>query len=323
MNCRAQTIIAQYCLDGNANDASGNGYDGNAVNVTPATDRFGNVNGAMRFDSTSYIALPPVFPINGSYRSVCVWIKPDLDGTFNAAPGCVISSGTWPISAPYFTAFNIYSNYTGQNNISFRSGSTHPFPEIIANPGINDTHWHFICITMGSDTTSTCRDGSGNPLPTYGLNFYIDGIFKGVSVGCGYNTIGQSNFIGQSNDPNSRDHFLGLIDDVSIWNGALSDTSVLSLYNSTTSCKSLNVEESNNNLINLYPNPLTFSSILQLNAQVKDAEVFIYDMLGKEMMKKKLTGNKMEIEKGSLENGVYFVRISDNEREYVQKMVVE
>ena len=81
------------------------------------------------------------------------------------------------------------------------------------------------------------------------------------------------------------------------------------------------------------PNPVTSSSILQLNTQVKDAEVIIYDMVGKEMMRKKfapsnpsfggLTGDRMEIEKGRLERGVYFVRVRSEERQWVEKMVVE
>src|SRR5204863_121927 len=57
----------------------------------------------------------------------------------------------------------------------------------------------------------------------------------------------------------------------------------------------------------IFPNPLTSSSILQLNTTVKNAEVIIYDMLGKEMLRKKLTGNSMGIERGNLTSGVYFV----------------
>src|SRR5262249_55405397 len=62
----------------------------------------------------------------------------------------------------------------------------------------------------------------------------------------------------------------------------------------------------------LSPNPLTSTSILQLNIQLKEAEVIIYNMLGEEKMKKKLSGNKMEIEKGSLNRGVYFVAVISN-----------
>ena len=45
--------------------------------------------------------------------------------------------------------------------------------------------------------------------------------------------------------------------------------------------------------------------------------------VGEEIMRKELTGNRMEIEKGRLESGVYFVRVKDNERQYIQKIVVE
>ena len=77
------------------------------------------------------------------------------------------------------------------------------------------------------------------------------------------------------------------------------------------------------NLFIIYPNPLTSSFILQFNTQVSNAEVVIYNMLGKEMLRKKLTVSSMQIEKGSLEGGVYFVKVENDGREYVQKIVVE
>jgi len=88
------------------------------------------------------------------------------------------------------------------------------------------------------------------------------------------------------------------------------------------------------NVFNIYPNPLTFSSILQFNTQLKDAEVVIYDMVGKEIWTKSLRGgttkqspNVIEIgallETRKLESGVYFVMVKSEERQWVQKMVVE
>jgi hypothetical protein len=46
-------------------------------------------------------------------------------------------------------------------------------------------------------------------------------------------------------------------------------------------------------------------------------------MLGKEMMSKKMNGERMEIEKGSLGSGVYFVKVSTEERQWVEKIIVE
>jgi len=75
--------------------------------------------------------------------------------------------------------------------------------------------------------------------------------------------------------------------------------------------------------ITISPNPLTSFSTLQLNTQLTSAEVVIYNMLGKEMLRKTLTGNSMEIEKGTLGSGVYFVRVRNEERQWVEKMIVE
>jgi len=89
----------------------------------------------------------------------------------------------------------------------------------------------------------------------------------------------------------------------------------------------INEQESIENHLHIYPNPLTSSSILQLNTQLipieSGAEVVIYDVLGKEMLRKKLMGDRMEIEKGSLERGIYFVRVSSKDGQWVEKLVVE
>ena len=77
------------------------------------------------------------------------------------------------------------------------------------------------------------------------------------------------------------------------------------------------------NQLSIYPNPVTSTSTLQLNTQLKAAEVVIYDILGKEMMRKKMSGDRMEIERGSLESGVYFVRVRSEDRQWMEKMVVE
>jgi len=91
---------------------------------------------------------------------------------------------------------------------------------------------------------------------------------------------------------------------------------------------SANISEAqSDNSISVYPNPLTSSSILQLNTQLipneSGAEVIIYDIVGKEMMRKKLAGDRMEIEKGNLASGVYFVKVRSEEGQWVEKMVVE
>jgi hypothetical protein len=43
-------LIADYPFNGNALDASGNGYNGTVNGATLTTDRFGNPNAAYEFD---------------------------------------------------------------------------------------------------------------------------------------------------------------------------------------------------------------------------------------------------------------------------------
>lgn len=72
-------LIAFYPLNGSANDATGNGNNGQIVgNVTPATDRFGVPGNAYHFDGTnSSIAVTnDVFNIGSNY-TISAWFSSD------------------------------------------------------------------------------------------------------------------------------------------------------------------------------------------------------------------------------------------------------
>ena len=56
---------------------------------------------------------------------------------------------------------------------------------------------------------------------------------------------------------------------------------------------------------------------------MKDAEVIIYDMLGNEQLRKKLTGLKTEIQRGDLAAGVYFARVNTGEKQLTQKILIQ
>jgi hypothetical protein len=159
-------------------------------------------------------------------------------------------------------------------------------------------------------------------------------------IGVGYNSSGYSNDFWEYNQGNNtwtqKANFGGTLRDCAlgfaigtkgyIGTGEHYDslTHFLNDFWEYTPDSITGIEELNiNNAINIYPNPLTSSSTLQLNTQVNNAEVVIYDMVGKELIRKKLTGDRLEIEKGSLERGVYFVRVLSEERGWVAKMVVE
>jgi len=79
-------LVAYYPLNGNALDVSGNGRDGTIIGASATSDRYGNSNAAMGFDGNDYIVasaagLPTV------ERTVSLWF---LLNTIPSRPGSVL-----------------------------------------------------------------------------------------------------------------------------------------------------------------------------------------------------------------------------------------
>ena len=74
---------------------------------------------------------------------------------------------------------------------------------------------------------------------------------------------------------------------------------------------------SNAILISIYPNPLFSSAIIEIsNSNYKNCDLFIYDVLGQEVLKKKIVNQKTEIEKRNLPSGIYFYQLK-NEKKFL------
>ena len=80
---------------------------------------------------------------------------------------------------------------------------------------------------------------------------------------------------------------------------------------------------SDGNGFKIYPNPVTSSSFIEFNHPTENAEIVIYDMIGKQLTRAEFSGSIMEIKREELKSGAYFVRVRVKEREYVQKIVIE
>ncbi|MFB0554084.1 MAG: LamG domain-containing protein [Phycisphaerae bacterium] len=114
-------LVGYWPLDGNAEDASGNGNHGVIEgNVTPTIDRFGTIDSAMNFpgNTSDYIDLgqPPMLLIKGA-MTVAAWVRADTltqNGRILAKQGP--SSGrSWSIqleSAGDFARFDVGINPT-------------------------------------------------------------------------------------------------------------------------------------------------------------------------------------------------------------------
>lgn len=195
-------LVAYYPLNGNANDASGNGYNGTNSSVTWVTNRFGVASGAGQFTGSAKVMLPAsmVNLMSGTGAiSVSTWVQ--------TAP--VNNSGFYTIlsmgSTTYCSDF-ILVTVNGQFYYSGYSCS-----ETGSGLNVNDNTWHQ-CIAVYNSGI---------------IYLYIDGVLKN-SQAVTLNRGNQGGTIGIFED--GTDSWNGNISDVRIYNRALSATDVAQLY---------------------------------------------------------------------------------------------
>jgi len=74
----------------------------------------------------------------------------------------------------------------------------------------------------------------------------------------------------------------------------------------------------------IYPNPFNSSTTIQFNTTVKNVELSIYNMFGQNVKTiKNISGDKIKIDRDNLSCGVYFVRLTkDNKVIATEKLVI-
>jgi hypothetical protein len=202
-------LIAYYPFNGNANDETGNGYNGTVHSATLSTDRFGNSNKVYSFNGTNtYIEITNSSSLHlKTGFSICVWFKL---ATGNG-DDLMISKHMYG----YRSGFGL-GTYGDKARFFVDSGYT--YNGLNTNETYNDNQWHFMIGTF---------DGSSNF-----QNLYIDGILK-KSQQAGYTLTNNFNItLGCSKTSSGilTAYYSGLIDDVRIYNRALSTTEIGQLY---------------------------------------------------------------------------------------------
>jgi len=219
-------LIAWYPFSGNTIDSSGHGHDGTNNGAVLTTDRFGNTNSAYLFDGmTSNISTSLLPPTGNAARTITCWFQ------YNSLPAScntdLVIAGYGASSAGCFQVamnFSLEIDYTGSppkarvDGVCVATGATQ-----IADTLTNG--WHFFAAlydtSFGPDYDS--------------IKIYVDGAFKTTSTvvfssPITVNTGNLSNFlIGKGHYACPR-YFAGKIDDVGIWDRALSSCELHSLY---------------------------------------------------------------------------------------------
>jgi hypothetical protein len=219
----ANGLVAWYPFNGNANDESGNGNNATVNGAILVGDRFGDSTNAYSFDGLDdFISSSPNLPINSAPRSVVSWFKTNTIYINTSQYNHVQCINGWGSSTSGKVIFPQHI-VAPSGKAWFETGSSSN--SIYSNNSVNNFQWHQIVTTYNGSGTS--------------IKLYIDGLLQDSTNNLILNTYNSNFIIG--NAPWANIPFRGLIDDVAIYNRALTSSEITSLYNSSQNTINLNL----------------------------------------------------------------------------------
>jgi hypothetical protein len=264
-------LVGYWPFCGNANDESGNGNDGVVNGATLTEDRFGNANAAYGFDGLSnFIEVQDDSSIDLSNQySLSVWVEiPDYTLNNSEYPQRTILSKPRPVGGTGYSMIALTGNEVpGLNTLRYGSG----WNDDVANGFIasSDTlpldSWSHIVFTYDGVVAKLFKNGVESNSGSLNLNLLNSD---------------QPLFFGKEFDfNNALDNrwFKGNLDDIAIYNRALTPAEVQELYTldacTFTVYDTLTVE----NIINVY-DTLTIENIVDIY-DTTYINVEVYDTL--------------------------------------------
>lgn len=315
---RAQTVpfyvptnglVAWWPFNGNTNDESGSGNNGTNNGASLTTDRFGNANKAYSFNGTSsYINCPSgtttSLNVIGNI-SYCFWLK-----TSQTSTGLITAFGEEQVvGGGYLAGVNDGGATLGK--LGYAISGTNWASSTIP---LNNNNWRFIVITLSNDT----------------MRLYIDNVLNKQSTGItptyswtGIRRIGVANYV-------LNGFFQGDLDDIGIWNRALSQMEINNLYTGNICYQNITVTDTlviNTNItgfnpityqntIKIYPNP-TNDHITIDNGNIANLtgyQIKITNSLSQQVFQSAITQQQFYVDLSTWTgNGIYFVHIIDGQ----------
>lgn len=303
-------LVGWWPFNGNANDGSGNGNNGTVNGAILTTDRFGSANKAYSFDGVNdYIktlSSSSLQPANAI--SFMAWINPQGTGgyphilTKNYGVGTNSYAMTYKIPAQNFRA--VFNSLTTGSVIS---------PNLVQS----STWSHLVCTYDGSE-----------------IKLFENGIL--VDSAMVSNILNYSNnplLFAASNDPTTQSgvvYLNGKLDDIAIWNRALTQQEVSDLYNGNICYQYVTVTDTliiNTNItgfnpityqnkIMVWPNPTNDHITIDYGnfATLNGYQLKITNSLGQQMFQTTINQQQSYLDLSTWTgNGIYIAYILDSQ----------
>jgi hypothetical protein len=200
-------LVAWYPFNGNANDESGNANHGTVNGTTLTSGKNGELNKAYSFDG---INDGITFPLNVSNYSISFWVNFDqLTNQFSEL--YYYNDSYCELLQNNNSVYVRKQNSNNQNNLEINTASISP------------NNWHHIYIYYDQSlNTLNCKINNQN---IYTSSLKADGIANNLNNNLLY--LGARGW-------NNTNFFRGNLDDIAIYNRALTQQEITALYNSCT-----------------------------------------------------------------------------------------
>ena len=209
-------LVAYYPFDGNANDLSGHGYNGIVYGAMPDVNQAGQPSSSFRFTgTTNWIRLNIGFEAFTNEFTVATWVKAD---DFESYYPSILSGDN--------TCVNLYVNgsepglislgYLGKVYFYQWAPGSNPMGACLSTTSIHTNQWHHVAATrVGVE-----------------YRLYLDGVLS-YSTNENSTAVPTGSYlqVGNALQYHNNEHFFhGNLDDLRIYNRALSSNEVQALY---------------------------------------------------------------------------------------------
>jgi hypothetical protein len=233
-------LLGWWPFNGNANDESGNGNNGTVNGATLTSDRNGQINSAYNFNvfnwgwgsGGDYVYMPYKQIYNSQNLTVSTWFKKSSTYITNQVNPSLIKRFELGYNNPNGQTWGLYVNTNGDSLVTFllppNTSNNYAFTLSQIGPSVTSAQWHNATMTFDGFNMKTYYDGQLiSTKPANGMILNTNGN-SGISVGMSIQANGH------------WDPFNGVIDDIGIWNRALTQQEITALYNSQTCNSSSN-----------------------------------------------------------------------------------
>ncbi len=294
-------LVARYSFCGDLSDASGNDNDGifmgpGSPNYT--TDAWGNANQALYFNGISdYVVVEPSESMNSPLEEATVscWVNYLSADYGQWVVMFAKTNGTQVIDRQYSLGINATTNQIYWHTT------------YVAEAELEFNTWYHIAITYTPEI----------------LKCYLNGEFIGEAIPQDPLQQNDHPFEIGRDTPVEIEYYEGTMDEINIYNRALSQEDITTLYEYNGCEASFAFENTLEDKVNVYPSPARTVLFVEIDAPAELREFQLLSSNGSIIYQLETSNKNVDIDLNTLKSGVYYFLIREENGVYFEKIIKE